>query len=145
LEKNLREKNFLNFCELYNLGAWSEEKILYFDSKSGRNANFSDNAVNSKKSAEVCVNSLDNILRIESDSEIMIKYDVEGAEYEALTGTKNIIQKYSPNIIVSLYHRSEDIFKLPVLIHSINPNYNFYIRKHKYIPCWDLNLYASPL
>jgi len=145
LEKNLKERNLSDKYEIYNLGAWSEEKILYFDSKSGRNANFDDNAVNSKKSVEVCVNRLDNVLHIAQNSEVLIKYDVEGAEYEALTGAKDIIKKYSPKLIVSLYHRNKDIFKLPLLINDINPNYKFYIRKHKYIPCWDLNLYAVPL
>ena len=138
LQKNV--KNFQN-CELYNIGAWSEENTLYFDSKSGKNSNF--NAINPQKQKEICVNSLDNILnQTDLNSETLIKYDVEGSEYEALTGTKEIIKRYSPKLIVSLYHKNEDIFKLPLLIHSINPDYNFYIRKHKYIPCWDLNLYA---
>jgi hypothetical protein len=90
------------------------------------------------------VNSVDNILypTISVSDEILIKYDVEGAEYEALAGTRRIIQKYSPKLIVSLYHKTGDIFRLPLYIHSMNPRYKFYMRKHKYIPCWDLNLYA---
>ena len=145
LEQNLRNQNILNLCEIYNIGAWSEENILYFDAKSGRNASF--NAANSKKPTEVHVNSLDNVLSLgdyENYSETLIKYDVEGAEYGALIGSKEVIKQYTPKLIVSLYHRNGDIFKLPLLIHNINPNYKFYIRKHKYIPCWDLNLYAVP-
>lgn len=142
LEKNLRGQNLLGLCEIYNLGAWSEKNTLYFDAKSGRNSSFSN--INLKKSIEICVNSLDNVLDLNKNSEILIKYDVEGAECEALNGSAEIIKEYAPKLIVSLYHRNEDIFKIPLLIHSINPNYNFYIRKHKYIPCWDLNLYAAP-
>jgi len=151
LEKNLLENNILNKCELYNIGAWSEEKTLYFDSKSGRNSNVGRDdpgapLSNPKNIKEIPVNSLDNIIKsCDLNSETLIKYDVEGAEYEALTGTQGIIKKYSPKLIVSLYHRNEDIFKLILLIYSINPNYKFYIRKHKYIPCWDLNLYAVPI
>jgi len=93
----------------------------------------------------ISVNSLDNIIKsCDLNGDTLIKYDVEGAEYEALLGTKEIIKKYSPKLIVSLYHRTEDFFKLILLIHNLNPNYNFYVRKHKYIPCWDLNLYAVP-
>jgi len=143
LKQNLFGNNLSDKCELYNTGLWSEEKTLCFDSKSGRNSSLNNS--NSKKSAEIFVNSLDNILKHnELHSETLIKYDVEGSEYEALLGSAETIKKYSPKLIVSLYHRNEDIFKLLLLINSINPNYNFYIRKHKYIPCWDLNLYAVP-
>jgi FkbM family methyltransferase len=126
--------------KLYNIGLWSEETTLCFDSQSGRNTNFIRGGAN-----RASVNALDNIINLgELNNEILIKYDVEGSEFEALNGTKNIIKAYPPKLIVSLYHRNEDIFKLPLLIHGINPAYDFYIRKHKYIPCWDLNLYAVP-
>ena len=142
LQKNMLENNLLNKCELYNIGAWSEEKTLYFDSKSGRNSNFEFNGIH-RGTHCASVDKLDNILKfVDLNNKKLIKYDVEGAEYEALTGTKEIIKKYSPELIVSLYHRNEDIFKLVLLINDINPGYKFYIRKHKYIPCWDLNLYA---
>ncbi|HCA56163.1 MAG TPA: FkbM family methyltransferase, partial [Ruminococcaceae bacterium] len=42
----------------------------------------------------------------------------------------------------ALYHRSEDIFKLPLLLKEINPSYRLYLRQHPHIPAWDLNLYA---
>ena len=137
-------------CELYNIGAWSCEETLFFDSKSGRNSSF--NIINAgNKAKTVQVNSLDNLLKSfdfnninNKIGEMLIKYDVEGSEYEALIGSVEIIKKYSPKLIVSLYHRTEDIFKLLLLINSINADYDFYIRKHKYIPCWDLNLYAVP-
>jgi len=142
LEKNLR--NLLIESELYNIGAWSGEQQIYFDSKSGRNSSF--DCTNRRGAHCASVNSLDNIILKSNDlnGEILIKYDVEGAEYEALLGSAGIIKKYSPKLIVSLYHRNEDLFKLLLLINKINPIYNFYIRKHKYIPCWDLNLYAIP-
>ena len=143
LEKNLCEKNILNKCELHNIGVWSEEKTLWFDLKSGRNSSVG-NALTGKLK-EIPVNSLDNLLKsCELTGEILIKYDVEGSEYEALCGSKEIIKKHSPKLIVSLYHRNEDIFKLILYINSINPDYNFFVRKHKYIPCWDLTLYAIP-
>ncbi|MCL1859837.1 MAG: FkbM family methyltransferase [Oscillospiraceae bacterium] len=147
LEKNMIENNIINKCGLYNTGAWSEEKTLFFDSKSGRSSSVGRGDTGASliksKSIKISVNSLDNILKFyDLNRKILIKYDVEGAEFEALTGTKETIKKYSPKLSVSLYHRAEDIFKLLLLINNINPDYNFYMRKHKYIPCWDLNLYA---
>ena len=71
----------------------------------------------------------------------LIKYDVEGLEYEAILGSKNLIKKGS-DLIVSLYHKSEDIYKLPLLVKSLNPSFKLYLRRLPYIPAWDLNLYA---
>lgn len=71
-----------------------------------------------------------------------IKADVEGFEKELLTGGREFISNYRPKLNIAAYHRSEDIFLLPQLINEINPDYRIYLRKHPYIPCWDLNLYC---
>ena len=39
--------------------------------------------------------------------------DVEGAEKEAILGSLETIEKHRPALMISLYHRSEDIFSLP--------------------------------
>jgi len=68
--------------------------------------------------------------------------DIEGAEYQAIKGAENTIRRHSPKLMISLYHRNEDMFKLPLLIHSINPDYKFFIRHQLYIPAWETNLYC---
>ena len=73
-----------------------------------------------------------------------IKYDTEGAEMAALEGSRTIIDRSSPYLRISAYHRSEDLFALPALVHDMAPNYKFYLRKLRYIPAWDVNLYAIP-
>ncbi len=131
-----------------NLGAWSREEVLYFDGSGNRNASMTQNtsvfsdAINQrkKKIIEVQVNSLDNILLGERVD--YIKYDVEGSEYEALCGSEKTIKKYSPKLLVSLYHRSADIFSLPLFIKEMNSEYSLYLRRFRYVPAWDINLYA---
>jgi len=71
-----------------------------------------------------------------------VKYDVEGMERAALLGSAGIIGKYAPALNVALYHRPEDIFVLPLLVHELCPDYRLYLRRHGGIPCWDMNLYA---
>ena len=71
-----------------------------------------------------------------------VKYDVEGSEREALMGSKELIKAHAPKLLVSVYHRSEDLFALPTLVKKLNPDYKLYLRKLRYIPAWDLNLYA---
>ena len=68
--------------------------------------------------------------------------DVEGAEREALWGASRSIVRYAPKLMVSLYHRNEDIYELPLLVKRINPRYKLYIRHQQYIPAWETNLFA---
>ncbi|MBQ7294023.1 MAG: FkbM family methyltransferase [Clostridia bacterium] len=121
----------------YKLGAWSHKDKLFFDASGNRNANIVDDG---KKATETDVDALDNI--VGNAYPDYIKYDVEGSEYEALMGTRNTIANHSPKLLVSVYHRSEDLYKLPLLVKELNADYRLYLRKLRYIPAWDLNLYA---
>lgn len=71
-----------------------------------------------------------------------IKMDVEGAEIDAINGARETLAEKKPKLNIALYHRFSDIFEIPLLIKSINPVYEFHLRRHPYIPCWDLNLYC---
>lgn len=127
----------------FQLAAWSKEETLTFGAEGNRNSGVggSTNAVTSK-----CVtvegNSLDNIVAASGDKIDYIKFDVEGAESEALDGCIQTIKAHAPRLLVSVYHRSEDIFALPIKIHNLFPDYKLYLRKFRYIPAWDLNLYG---
>ena len=74
-----------------------------------------------------------------------IKYDVEGAEREALLGSLETIKKSRPALLVSIYHRSRDIFSLQELVGEISSGYRFYVRRLYSIPAWELNLIALPI
>ncbi|MCM1334665.1 MAG: FkbM family methyltransferase [Bacteroides sp.] len=84
--------------------------------------------------------SVDSILN--GGRATLIKYDVEGSEAAALRGSAATIAKYKPRLIVSLYHRTEDLVALPLLVRELNPAYKLYLRHHPYIPAWDTNLYC---
>lgn len=71
-----------------------------------------------------------------------IKADVEGLEAEMLEGAKETLQKNKPKLNIAAYHRSPDVFRLPLQILSYNPNYKLYLRKHEGFPFWDLNFYC---
>lgn len=128
-------------------GAWSESTTLTFDKSGNRNASFGQNrsqvlADRPIKKVEIPAEPLDRILggaRVD-----YIKYDVEGSEREALIGSRETIECYAPTLLVSLYHRSEDLFALPLMIRSHFPTYNrYYLRRARGIPAWDLNLYVK--
>lgn len=70
-----------------------------------------------------------------------IKADIEGLESKMLTGAKKALQS-KPKLRISAYHKPSDMWNLILQINKINKNYKFYLRKHQYIPLWDLNIYA---
>ena len=78
------------------------------------------------------------------DQEItFIKMDVEGAETEAIIGAAKTIRRCKPKLAISAYHKHSDIYKLPILIKSLNNDYKFYIRHFGYT-LFDMVLFAIP-
>ena len=73
-----------------------------------------------------------------------MKLDVEGSEREALEGAAETIRRHRPKILLSAYHRSEDLFALPAQISSIAAGYRFYLRRFPYIPAWEINYICIP-
>lgn len=118
-------------------GAWSHHDILPFDASGNRNAGLHGKAT---KTVDTEVDAPDNMLR--GAPVDYIKYDVEGAEKEALIGSARTIEMHRPHLLVSIYHRSEDLFALPLQVHQMRPDYRLYLRRFPYVPAWDLNLYA---
>ena len=73
-----------------------------------------------------------------------IKLDVEGAEAAALRGARATLARFRPALLVSAYHRSEDLFALPLLLAELCPDYRFYLRRRRSLPAWDVDLLAVP-
>lgn len=117
-----------------NIAAWSERTALPFSSRGNRNSGVAP------EGDKIEADSLDNLLS--GHPADYVKYDVEGSEMQALLGSSHTIKRYSPDLCISLYHRTEDIFLLPMLLESISSEYRFYIRRGRYLPAWDINLIA---
>lgn len=69
-----------------------------------------------------------------------IKYDVEGEELPALIGSQDTISLSHPSMLVSLYHRSRDIFSLVNYLAEKYPSYELRIRRLYCLPAWEINL-----
>lgn len=70
-----------------------------------------------------------------------IKFDVEGAEAAAIAGGEKTIKEEKPLMNIACYHRSEDIFELPLKVLKLNPGYKVYMRHTPSIPAWDTCFY----
>lgn len=110
-----------------------------FSASGNRGSNVSDVRKTTKLS-QTETDTLDNILS--GNPVDFIKYDVEGSESDALTGSKITISRHSPDLAVSLYHRSEDIFVLIQQVSAMCPNHKLYLRRKMCIPAWEIMLYA---
>lgn len=60
----------------------------------------------------------------------LIKMDIEGAEYRALLGSREIIQRYRPRMQICVYHRCEDLWEIPLFLRDLQPSYRFYLGHH---------------
>lgn len=118
----------------YQKAIYREIKTLTFSSNAGRQSAISS------KGEEIEAITVDELFKDKAVT--YIKMDVEGAEIDAIEGAKETLKKQKPKLNIALYHRSGDIFEIPLKIAKINPNYKFFIRRHPYIPCWDMNLYC---
>ena len=128
----------------FNAGAWSEDCVMDFVSRGGRNSTLTPyekgKPVNPSLIKHINMRSLDGA--VGDDPVSLIKFDVEGSESRALDGCAKTIARCKPKLIVSLYHRTEDMFELPIKIKEMNSAYRLYLRQHPYIPAWDMNLYC---
>jgi hypothetical protein len=70
-----------------------------------------------------------------------IKLDIEGAEASALRGASRTIREDKPRLAISLYHRLQDFYELPLLLRGLNPGYRFAI-DHYSIHSEETVLYA---
>jgi len=59
-----------------------------------------------------------------------IKLDVEGWELEALKGAQKIIISHLPKLAVCVYHKPDDLWKVPLFLNDTFPKYRFFIRHY---------------
>ncbi len=136
--------------DAYALAAWSTGGEKTFFGSGNRNAAIGGATAGGELHLGTVVNvetaALDSVVLGGGDAFFedldYVKYDVEGAEAQALRGSEKCIARYRPALLVSAYHRSEDVFALPLAVHSLCLEYRLYLRKMRGVPAWDINLYA---
>lgn len=116
----------------FHAAAHEETGTMRFAARGGRNSAVGGGETIRKE-------ALDELLADERLT--YIKYDVEGEEVPALSGTKRILREQKPKLLVSAYHRNEDLFAIPKLVKEMQPDYRVFLRHYPYIPAWDTNYY----
>jgi len=84
---------------------------------------------------------LDDVLRTENPT--LIKFDIEGAELEALAGAREIVRRCRPILAVSAYHQQSHLWDIPLALREMAESYRYYLRPYA-AEGFDLMCYAIP-
>jgi FkbM family methyltransferase len=124
--------NITDIVEIHTAGLSDENATLRF-SASGQFAQ----AHHLSEDGEDCVSvrRVDD-MNLSVIGKACIKMDIEGFEMAALGGARNFIERYEPELAICVYHRANDIFKIPEYIKSINPSYKCILRGGNHMVCY---------
>lgn len=120
---------FVNAC------AWKCDGSLIFSQSAGRQSQISASG------ERMQARSLDSAVGKNGRCDV-IKYDVEGAEKEAIYGSVRTILNCRPRLQISAYHRPYDILELTEQLLGIYGGYKIYLRQPPYYPAWDTTIFA---
>jgi FkbM family methyltransferase len=109
-------------CSLYPYAVSDHEGTMNFCNVAG------SGSLDVSGTTHVPVIRLDDTLR--EFRPTMIKMDIEGEEFRALLGAREIIEKYRPDLAICVYHYISDLWRIPNLINSWDLGYSFFLRTH---------------
>lgn len=138
-KKLLDKATLLPSLRPINAAVADKEGIAEFSASGNRNSTLNEGSY--KKKVECVPLITVDLLSLTPD---YIKYDVEGAEAAAIIGSAETIRRSRPYLTVSLYHRNEDIFALPLLSSRLAEDYRFYLKRTPSLPAWELRLICVP-
>jgi FkbM family methyltransferase len=107
---------------LYNAGVGAARGQISFNATGNMSASFSAGG-----GALVDVVALQETVA-PNGAPVFLKFDVEGAEWDALKGAEQLLQQARPLLAISVYHRPDDLWQLPLYIKSLDPGYRFFLR-----------------
>lgn len=114
-------------------GLWSSQATMRF-----AGARDPRSTLSAEGDAEIEVDTIDRLGVAAS----FIKFDIEGAEYEALKGAEETVRRHRPNLAVAVYHRPEDLWEVPLFLKALCPDYRLHLRLHSLFS-EELILYAT--
>ncbi|NLW47914.1 MAG: FkbM family methyltransferase [Firmicutes bacterium] len=133
--KELVESNQYKNISLYPKGLWRDCSVLNFAGNQAYCSSIIDTGASTVETV-----SLDAVIPRE-EVVSFIKMDIEGSELAALEGASRIIEQDRPKLAISIYHKPEDLWEIPLYLHRNYPFYRFYLRHHSKDSC-ETVLYA---
>ncbi len=109
--------------QIYRAGVYDQDTVMHFSINRGTSS-----TLDAMGEESIEVYKLDSLI---DEPVTFIKMDIEGSEKAALQGARNLISTYKPKLAICIYHKVEDLWELPLLIKSINPEYRIFIRNYE--------------
>lgn len=136
LKETISAHNIANVTPL-QIGLYSSKKTLHFHSSGDMESAFKEDG-----EIELQVDVIDNIAMGKDIS--IIKMDIEGSELEALHGAIETIKRCRPLLMISAYHKKDDLFNIYQYIDDAVDDYKYFFRCHKPLAV-DAVFYAVPI
>lgn len=67
---------------------------------------------------------------LDEDGATYIKMNIEGSELQALRGATKTIKSCQTKLAIAGYHKTWDLWEVPLLIYDMNSDYSFYLRSY---------------
>jgi len=109
--------------KLHQFGLSNVNRTAYFSNTGTAGSKLTDGG-----NYQINLISLDKYLYKQKPT--LIKFDIEGSETKAILGMKKIMKDFKPKLVICLYHKPSDLWKIPLLIKKINPKYKIFIRHY---------------
>ena len=107
---------------IHTLGLGSRSETVRFHSNLGSASRESEFGTST-----ISMQTLDS-LRIHNPT--FIKMDIEGGEVAALLGATTTIRMHEPRLAVSVYHRYDDLRRIPEIVDLSGVSYRIYLRHY---------------
>jgi FkbM family methyltransferase len=75
------------------------------------------------------VDAMDNVIGVDEHVSF-VKMDIEGGEGAAIDGARKTIMSSRPKLAICVYHKADDLWKLPQKVLSIHGKYDLYLRHY---------------
>ena len=87
----------------------------------------SSSSIREDGEVEIQVDTLDHAVR---GHVTFVKMDIEGGEGAALAGARETIAARHPRLAVCVYHKADDLWRIPEQILAVRPDYDLFLRHY---------------
>lgn len=124
LKQNVNKAKMNAVVEIIPMALWHADEYVFLSGTS------TSARIGSNRGQRVRATTLDSFCSERNIKPTLIKTDLEGADINALEGARKTIASCRPRLAISVYHRPEDIWKIPLLAKRLRPDSTLSLVRH---------------